>query len=364
MRIGRMLTVGAVVAMGLTTGSGPAFGAGGWTRVPPALSPHHFLAHQNLLGGVAARSANDAWAYGPTGTEHWNGSSWTFVNSYAAVATTGFPDPQAISLGPKDGWLISDCPYPIGPCDTALHLVGTRWVPVALVKTSLQDSFYDVTETSSTDAWAVGSQFMPGTTAVLIEHWNGKTWSVASAPFNWGELTSVSAISPTDVWAVGPGLTSNTPTATAVNLVYHWNGTAWTALPDVPAGNAVQLRSVAAISDNDVWAVGGIAEHWNGTNWTVVPDAGSTGGGLLSIVASSSRDLWVVGNYFANNTEYSYVEHWNGTRWVLDTPPDPSPALGFGIGGLAVIPGGGIWAVGYWVTYPHLDGLPLVFRHA
>ena len=58
----------------------------------------------------------------------------------------------------------------------------------------------------------------------------------------------------------------------------HWNGTAWSVVPSPNVGPVLTLsHGVAAVSANDVWAVGSydvtdkaLVEHWDGTAWSVV----------------------------------------------------------------------------------------------
>jgi len=62
---------------------------------------------------------------------------------------------------------------------------------------------------------------------------------------------------------------------------------------------------VAAVNDNDVWAVGYVfgdgydtlAEHWDGFNWSVVPSFNTPNKDnyLLSVTAISSRNVRAVG---------------------------------------------------------------------
>jgi hypothetical protein len=71
-----------------------------------------------------------------------------------------------------------------------------------------------VTAISPTNAWAVGAYdavATPGRATpdeTLIEHWNGKSWTVQKSPNPGGsgnnnDLYDVAAASPSDVWAVG-----------------------------------------------------------------------------------------------------------------------------------------------------------------
>ena len=70
-------------------------------------------------------------------------------------------------------------------------------------------SLYDVADLSPANAWAVGQ----GKDArPLAEHWDGTAWSVVPVPvpavpsgtsFANATLSRISAVSATDIWAVG-----------------------------------------------------------------------------------------------------------------------------------------------------------------
>jgi hypothetical protein len=136
---------------------------------------------------------------------------------------------------------------------------------------------------SSSDVWAVGGQ--PGVT--LIEHWDGKSWSVVPSPNVTGDgvvgngLLSAAAVSATDVWAVGLTTYQTDPDSDQYGrtLTEHWDGTRWSIVPS-PNSDAIhidsELSGVSAVSAGDVWAVGGDGPyvlHWDGKSWsrTITP---------------------------------------------------------------------------------------------
>ena len=147
-----------------------------------------------------------------------------------------------------------------------------------------------VSAVSPTDIWAVGSQ----TSGLLIENFNGTTWSVVSSPtVKGGSLSGVSALSSNAVWAVGSN-GSGSP------LVEFFNGTSW-SVQTLPAQTGV-FEAVAAVSADDVWAVGqsgsggDLIENFNGTSWNVVAAPGFSGGSnLTGISAISSTDIFASG---------------------------------------------------------------------
>jgi hypothetical protein len=165
-------------------------------------------------------------------------------------------------------------------------------------------------------------------------------WSVVSSPdiSKSGDtnLAAVAAISPTNAWAVG----STDPSISSINatLTMQWNGSKWSIVSSPNVGSfGNELFGVAAVSANDVWAVGSyvnsnqiqqtLIEQWNGTSWSVVssPNVGASYNGLTGVSADSANDVWAVG-YSRATTDRGFstlVEHWNGTQWSVVSSPNP-----------------------------------------
>lgn len=90
----------------------------------------------------------------------------------------------------------------------------------------------------------------------VIEQWDGAAWHIVSRP-PADMLSGVAAVSPNDVWAVGGGITYGAGYHPYTPLIEHWNGTQWSVVPGADVGsNSLQLEGVAAVAANDVWAVG------------------------------------------------------------------------------------------------------------
>src|SRR5450432_2106573 len=113
-------------------------------------------------------------------------------------------------------------------------------------------------------------------------------------------------------------------------------GADWQIITSPNSGNQPNtLNGIAAIAENDVWAVGAsiesnsfrsrnLIEHWNGTQWSIVrsPNAGPTVNILTAVAVVSANDVWAAG-YSSSNTTYStLVEHWNGTKWSVVPSPN------------------------------------------
>ena len=329
------------------------------------------------LSDVSANSATDAWAVGaytnPTthATKslalHWNGTSWCKVASPNPGGTTSSSDYNILSgvsaNSATDAWAVGWYEPNTGATETlALHWNGTSWSKVASPNPG-GTGFFDVnylsgvSANSATDAWAVGYYFNPTTLAgeTLALHWNGAKWSKVASPNPGGTtsssdyniLSGVSANSATDAWAVGDY--GNPTTGAEETLVLRWNGTKWSKVASPNPGGTTSssdynsLSGVSSDSAIDAWAVGdygnpttGAEEtlvlRWNGTKWSKVasPNPGGTTSSIdystLSDVSSDSAiDAWAVGAYGNPTTgaEETLVLRWNGTKWSKVAAPNP-----------------------------------------
>jgi hypothetical protein len=213
------------------------------------------------------------------------------------------------------------------------------------------------------NVWAVGSAFGdepdPSTSALLV-HWNGRSWTLdylVDPGSNDDALTAVSASSALDVWAVGWTDTNLEGTQPAA---WHFDGAAW-RLWTVPllfgAANAT-LVSVAAVSPKDAWAIRQTTQaypqvstllRFNGRGWSQVA---SPLPDLIQISATSSSNVWAIGPHDA--------AHFDGVSWTvtpLPTQPRWSPVLH----GVAALPDGGAWAVGT-IAAPGYRSYTMAFR--
>jgi hypothetical protein len=196
---------------------------------------------------------------------------------------------------------------------------------------------------STTSCFAVGNHEESGDQVggVLIERWDGKAWTIQSAPnptFTKSQglpvtplLTGVSCTGPKSCVAVGY--------ASQRSLSERWNGAKWSivATPTFPNGTLAELRSVSCTSATDCSAVGtklatidaregvplrnSINEHWNGTAWKVVPKPGPVPTNkalfqvgqlaeLNGVSCPTKTSCAAVGNS-------SMAERWNGSVWSL-----------------------------------------------
>lgn len=187
---------------------------------------------------------------------------------------------------------------------------------------------------------------------------------VARAGGAGNSLFGVAAISDDDVWATGQFIP---PSAGPVQaLIEHWNGHTWQVVSSpTPAGNQFShLQGLAAISQDDIWAVGAfltaggigqtLTEHWNGTQWKIVPSptpVGATNSVLLKVAAVSHSNVWAVGVTQDNSgISGTLIEHWNGHTWQIVSIPHPTGSINISLNDVAAVPHNeDVWAVGGFV---------------
>jgi len=342
----------------------------------------------NTLNAVAAISTGDAWAVGyqndnnlnqsRTLTQHWNGTTWTQIKSPNPGTTPGCTDSvtgnflnAVATVATNDVWAVGfsfTCTSLLKPM--ALHWNGSQWnvVPTPKLNTNDNAALNGIFAFASDNIFAVGYQpASNGAVQTLIEHWNGSAWTVVPSPNanNTGNvLTSISAASPTDIWAVGdqvaPGIEVRT-------LALHFDGNIWSVVPTPnPVGGSELdqniLTSVVAVAPNDVTTVGftvanftelTMAQHWDGNTWTVVPTPNrSTVAGsfntLRGVTAVSPTDLYAVG-FFADSAtagqQLTLILHFDGQRWKIIRSPITGVAQQ--LNGVFALPGTtDVWVAG------------------
>lgn len=195
------------------------------------------------------------------------------------------------------------------------------------------------------------------------------TWKVIPSPttkYAQSTLTGVVGLSATQAWAVGATYIGEGNT-TAASLVEQWNGSAWSIVTS-PGGP--YLNGVAAVSANDIWAVGGASGrfpgipseggsgtiiHWNGTQWSVAPGA-PTSSALNAVVALASDNVWAVGSTTSTSGTQPLAERWNGSAWQAVASPTPTGATVTYLYAMAAVPGTSqLWAVGSSLKTPRVD---------
>src|SRR5262245_22358653 len=268
----------------------------------------------------------------------------------------------AISAG--DIWSVGTR-FVTGPGDQMLskHWDGVRWTSVISPNASIYfNALHAVAATSANDVWAAGEYDDGSLTQTLIEHWDGARWKIVASS-NLGSsnnrLTSIAAISASNAWAVG---SYDDGSGGSLPLILRWNGASWqsVAAPSPSGASEVTLRSIAAVSASDIWAVGSYTDlsgntlrktltlHWNGSQWKILasPNPKSFLNALNSVTAVASNDVWAVG-YTSDGGGYKTLAlHWNGASWQAASAPSPGSPNNELLA-VAAVASDDIWAVGY-----------------
>jgi len=236
------------------------------------------------LFGVACPSASNCTAVGyfqsgavgfSTLIEHWNGSKWLnvkspnprtkplTVNTLRAVACRNVSNCTAVGSSETGGLVV--------------HWNGKTWSAAKIRSPSSLASLNGVACSASSNCTAVGEY----RSRTLIEHWDGTRWSAVASPnlARWlaVQLNAVICAGPSSCTAVGgagvSGVGSNT-------VVEHWNGKRW-SIASSPnpnpktAPDGASLSGVACSGADFCFAVGNselntLAERWNGKTWSTV----------------------------------------------------------------------------------------------
>lgn len=295
------------------------------------------------LLGVAAVAPDDAWAVGGAGDraepastliERWDGSRWTVVDSPDGGQVVNVLE-AVDAAADDDAWAVGRASDGSGDRPLIEHWDGAAWTLARSPTVAATAQLLGVAAVAADDAWAVGSvgDATAGMERALLLHWDGSSWVPVDVTGAVGGgrslLAGVSAVSATDVWAVG--YHHNRP------LVLRFDGRRWMSA-DVPGRGA--LAGVAALESGEVWAVGASVLHYDGATWT---EGGRVrrGGALAGVAVAGPNDVWAVGS--DAETGRGIVQRWDGSTW------DIAPTAGRAevLTAASALPDGTVWTVGY-----------------
>lgn len=347
----RLLSLGLLVPLLmialLATSIGQALAA---PYIAGAWSPMSITGTGNALQKVIAISSSDIWAVGSaSGTqafiEHDTG------NGFAPVSTpaTGFAVNHLFGVSANsasDVWAVgSVSPGGHYPASNTLieHYDGSVWSIVTSPNLGIKSMLSGVVALAPDNVWSVGSYQMTSTVSQqpLIEHYNGSTWSIVSAPTNlFGCLVDIAAVDASNIKAVGDSGNSD--------LVLSYDGTKWSVdTTPPPVIGREMLTSITHLPNSTQYVAAGwmnlpapdpsgssssytgsqiLNYNGTGTTWSrVTAPSGPHGDFLYGIDAVSATDIWAVGNQqdisFSMQT---LTLHYDGTSWSITAPYSPS----------------------------------------
>jgi hypothetical protein len=285
--------------------------------------------------------------------EQWDGSIWRTVASTDATLASDSHISGLAAASPRDVWAVGtyDIVSSSNPSGSTVHGLieqfdGTRW---SIVPNSDNGAiFAGVAAISTRDVWAAGNYYPSDAGAGLIEHWDGSSWHVVPSPNRTGgdnQLNAISAVTPKDIWAAGSFTDFNGDHPSAP-LLEHWNGKRW-SLEAPAAGLNGSFTSLAAVSAHDVWAAGIGVSHWNGRRWSRIKTAPGVSDRFNGIAATSKRDVWAAGYSYTADGKHTetMAQHWNGKQWS-DVSGPSLPGTDSLLSAVDATSAKDVWAVG------------------
>lgn len=347
-------------------------GGSGWSIAPS----YSFGSLDNVLAGVSAASFSDAWAVGAyypsssnilaTLAHHFDGTRWTAY----PLPNVGQEENVLLAVSMPSAGLAWAVGYFVdGKFEQQTlieHFDGNVWSVVPSPSPGAQQNIlYGVAASSDSDVWAVGGeQDSNGLWHTLTEHWDGSAWSVVNAVdagSNGNQFYAVKALASNNVYAVGQQAGAGFPNAA---LIEHWDGKSWRVVSApadasasaLPLGLTATATSLTAVGEQETdtapytnYVAAGVPGSLTIQN---TPNAGTGENDLFAAATASDGSAWAVGWSIDVNTDNHdplILQGVNGV-WSLVSSPGLSPGGDSGFAAVTAIPGGGLWAVG--VTAP------------
>lgn len=339
---------------------------------PFGATGRHFVSVQMLFGDTPWTW--DLWVFWPSNLNNPTlspafkrssaGANWnTSINSDVAFTLFGVPpDGSAPSDDPCGEWQLELTPDPAG---------------------AIYSKLSDIAYVSPTEVWAVGvfgsniSQWTIQETLAL--RWDGSDWNHVPTPnptacpqCTHASFTSVAVAGPNDIWAAGNAVVQIPPTfiVGARIMVQHWDGSSWSVVPTPEPGGGAgsSLADIEVLAPDEIWFVGSdgpypiapspaLTLRWNGSHFErfdvpiVNPEVGRDAGNPLNAVdAIAPDDMWAVGatDVTADGAhDYSQIHHWDGSEW--NHVPGPTPGYANFLFAVEAVATDDVWAAGeYW----------------
>ncbi len=284
--------------------------------------------HNLAFWAVDANGPNDVWAAGhqlrqaPDGfigthmlVMHYDGSSWTVMDTPMLGGGSGDIIWGMDAIGPNDVWFFGDDhPQPLLPqAALSMHWDGSSFDIVNVPQVNDQvngfgngNSLRAGFALSTDDIWAVGAAGDGDSLSCnlsQIHRFDGSQWVHTQAgPPNgcfWHALGAVTAVSTEEAWAGGEYQDANG----YHGLALHWSGSAWSQIA-TPIG----ITDFVAFNVNNVWAFGGGIAHYNGDDdgFTLIETLPEVYGPSLlgaSAPPNETCSIWAGGRQLSQNNE-------------------------------------------------------------
>jgi hypothetical protein len=317
------------------------------------------------LSAIPAQSDQNVWAVG-NGSAHWNGNSWTLI---PIVRHDSLNLVGVAALSSTNVWAVGSFVNGNGRAIEAVEQFdGQAWkvIPdLSLIGQNLgglveSEALTSISALAPNDIWAAGYVGIePPCDCIVpfIEHFNGTQWNLSgvlltqNSPEHFQFLQGISAISDSDVWAVGYEILNGALNGAA--QVFHFDGKTWT-LAATPSGPTARFNAVTAVATDNVWAVGEnnqstLVAHFDGKQWQVInsPNTSDINDALYGITAVSPTSVWAVGQHFQSfGSGKTLVLHFDGSTWNINPAPSQKGSDGTVLFGASSLSSGHVWLAG------------------
>jgi hypothetical protein len=370
------------VTAGLATASVPAQAAvsqraGGGT--PDAISLNSTLLGVSADSATDAWAAGDYLSTSGVSEPlilHWTGTTWAKVNSQVASGAQGATPYGVSAVSSSNAWVAGIYTDSGGANAPLIMQCNGKTCKQETSPVTAKASLYGVSAVSATDAWAVGQyQNSGGENAPLIMQCNGKTCKEITSRLpsaaKFGFALGVTAVSATNAWVVGNYYTTSGVTET---LIMHCNSrTCKQVTSPAPSGTVQNLTGVSAVSATNVWAAGyyenssGVSVplivHCSGTTCKQVASSapsGATNTPLNGVSAISATNAWVSGSYTTSGgVNKPLILHCTSKTCKQAVSPLPSGTSTGHLSGVSVDSSTNGWAVGQYESDATLKTLTL-----
>jgi len=317
------------------------------------------------LNAISAQSDQNVWAVG-NGSAHWDGNAWSYlpIVRHDSLNLVG-----VAALASNNVWGVGSFVNAGGRSVEAVEQFdGQAWHvirDVNLIGRNLggvvgSEALTSISALGPNDIWAAGYiGIEPPCDCIVpfIEHFDGTQWKLSgvllnnNSPDNFQFLQGISAISDSDVWAVGYESLNGALNGAA--QIFHFDGTRWT-LAASPSGPTARFNAVTAIASDNVWAVGvnnqqTLIAHFDGKQWQTVasPNTKDINNILSGISAVSPTSVWAVGQHFQGfGTGKVLVLHFDGSHWSINPAPSQPGSDITVLSSASSLPSGQVWLAG------------------
>jgi hypothetical protein len=250
-------------------------------------------ARGQALNSVACPAAGDCLAVGNLGVaDQWNGKSWKRTPTPYGTRLRGLACPgKTLCLA------AGQASYARGD-GGILRWNGKAWAKVSVPRPAgaSSASLASIWCTSARYCLAVGSDTVAGKDQPIAASFNGKKWSLITAP-------------PIPVAGVSCTAARNCIAISLSNSAL-WNGSTWTQLSTPHVG---QLDSISCPGAGSCIAINGSsAIGWSGSSWSTLA-APASPGGITALWCGSPSECVAVGT---GGPIGSVAQRWNGTYWT------------------------------------------------